>query len=163
MMYCGGLNDGQLYHYDGIKWSVDTIKTTPFPDLDIMITVMGLNSTQGIYFQTEQFKNISGGFEYKQIVKQNNTKLIVLDSAYNDPPWGGRSFWQSKAGNIYSCGTGGIYLLSGDKWNSFFSPEIILSMFGTSDQHIFYTDGNRGKGLSSRFNSKMYGSCSFKE
>ena len=136
-MYCGGLNDGQLYHFDGIKWSVDTITNSPFPDLEILVSVMGVSSTSDVYFQTNQFKNLQGGFEYKQTIKRNYTKSIVLDSAYNNPPWGGRSFWQSKAGNIYSCGSGGIYLLSGDKWKTFYSSEDILSMFGTSDEHIF--------------------------
>jgi hypothetical protein len=137
-IYCGGSQDGQLYHYDGVKWSVDTMASVPYPDLIMNVHVMGASSTQGVYLQTEQWMSAKNeSFLYQQIIKHDSKASLVLDSAVNAPPWGGITFWQSKTGNIYSCGQGGIFLLSGNKWNSFYSTDFIYSMFGSSEQHIF--------------------------
>lgn len=136
-IYCGGWYDGQIYHFDGNQWSVDTIKATPHPDLYINVKLMGFTSSHELYFQTEQFKNTVDGYWYRQIVKYAPKQSIVMDSTYDDPPWGGRSSWQSKEGTMYSCGTGGIFRREERKWTSFLSTNVILSMFGSSDDHIF--------------------------
>jgi hypothetical protein len=137
-IYCGGWGDGQVYRFDGSQWSVDTIKARQYPELYIDVHLMGINhSSQDLYFQTVQFKNTTDGFYYKQFMKYAKNQFFLLDSAYNDPPWGGMCFWQSSEGTIYSGGAGGIFRLSDGKWTPFLSTDRIFAIYGLSEQHIF--------------------------
>ncbi|HLP16939.1 MAG TPA: hypothetical protein VK470_11805 [Bacteroidota bacterium] len=137
-IYCGGWYDGQIYHYNGSQWSADTIKARHHPELYIDVSLMGISpNTQDLYFQTEQLQNIAGGFYYTEIIQKGYNQSAMLDSAYNDVPWGGDSFWQSKEGTMYSCGVGGVFRLVNGKWTTSLSSSRIFSIFGTSDQHIF--------------------------
>jgi hypothetical protein len=138
-IYCGGYA-GKLFHYNGYKWSIDSIRSVRFPDVNLNVTVIGTTNNNGVYLQTEQWTPSAYA---QQIVKYENSKYMTIDSAMNEislgarPFWGGRSFWQGETGNIYSCGVGGIFQLSADKWKLFLSTDIIYSVYGANERHIF--------------------------
>jgi hypothetical protein len=137
-IYCSGWYDGQVYRFDGSQWSADTIRARQHPELYIDVDLMGINrSNQDLYFQTVQFQNTSDPFYYKQMMKYVKNQSVLLDSAYNDPPWGGMCFWQSSEGTIFSGGAGGIYRYTDGKWTNFLSTDRVFAIYGCSEQHIF--------------------------
>jgi hypothetical protein len=135
-MYCSGY-DGMLYHFNGAIWTVDTVKSTPYPELPFdVVKVIGTTRIGGVYVRTEQVE-LKRNLFYTQILKIENNKCSVVDSATNRVPWGGAMYWQSKEGKIYSCGYGGVFCLSNDKWQCVRSGSSYSSVFGANDQHMF--------------------------
>lgn len=134
--YVGGA-DGLLFHYLNGDWSVDTIRTSYFPHLSSFSTHPVSCSSDGVYLTTFQYNENDGNI-YHQFVLYSHGAVTVLDSTTSaDHAWGGRSYWRSPSGALYSVGAYGIYHFQGSGWSLIHATERLNSITGTSDNRIF--------------------------
>ena len=134
-IYCG-TGEGELLKYTGANWNLDTIKSASHTNLHLNIRIASATADNNLYLQTEQYDPVTG-YEYAHFLKYANKTIIPIDSAVNSLPWGGFAFWVSSTGSLYSWGNGGIFRLIDNKWKTVFISTMILTMFGSGDDHIF--------------------------
>jgi len=134
-IYCGGMQ-GELFTYDGEKWTLDTLTNDVYPQLSIIVTTVGVSKDNSVYIQPF-LHNSKTGADYYEFLRYKDREATIIDSAMNIPPWGGRWFWPSNEGTLYSCGVGGIYRLSENNWQKFYSTDLIRRVTGSSENHMF--------------------------
>ena len=59
--------NGQIFRYDGINWSVDTIKIFPYTNLPVQVNAVAVAGDNGIYIDIYQ-KDPSLGTEHYQFI-----------------------------------------------------------------------------------------------
>ncbi len=134
--YVGGTN-GQLFHYYNGLWSVDTVKLSFFPNLPFYnVNPISCNN-EGVYLTTLQY-NENDGLVYHQFLLYSEKRATLIDSTTSAfRKWGGRSYWRSPSGKIFSTGENGIYQFQENKWIQVYAMESIVTINGTDDNHIF--------------------------
>jgi hypothetical protein len=164
MIFCGGSN-GQLFHFDGSRWNVDTIKNASVDYWPIYVTVAGTTSDNGALIQTTQYDTTTGHIYY-QFLNYKDKQITNIGSSIDHADWGGESFWKSKEGNIFSCGWNGVWRLTGTKWTQVKeSFQYVSSIYGVDERHMFaaertnfyYYDGSSWTQLDTKFSITFNG------
>jgi len=134
-IYCGGMH-GELFQYDGMKWTLDTLTNEVYPRLPIIVTTAGVSNDNSVYIQP-LLVDSKTGFLFYEFMKYKDKLKTLIDSTSLPPPWGGRWFWQSNEGTLFSCGDGGIFRLFENRWGNFYSADLIGRITGSRDDHMF--------------------------
>lgn len=140
LIYCGG-SLGALYRFDGSTWSLDTIQNSFYPEIPRSNVVVGMAPDDGVYIHTVQYNERTGAI-YEQFMKYNNHRIVLIDSGMNSQRRGTSWYWQSPSGTVYSCGDGGVYRLTNEKWQLFHAETLLRSIGGLNDRHIFAVGDN---------------------
>jgi len=139
-IYCGGMR-GELFTYDGLNWTLDTLINNVYPQLPIIVNTVGVSKDNSVYIQPF-LHNSKSGADYYEFLKYKDRGTTLIDSALNIPPWGGRWFWQSNEGTIFSCGVGGIYRFIENKWQNIYSADLVRRVTGSREDHMFAVGGD---------------------
>jgi len=138
----GGGSYGQLFKFDGVRWTVDTVQTPASSDIWMTIKVIGAAADSGVFIQIRQH-NQKTGAQSNELAIYAKKRMTRLAYTGEDIPWGGDAFWKSKEGNIYSCGWNGVFRISGTKWSQIkVTYSYVRSIWGTNDKHIFVCEDN---------------------
>jgi hypothetical protein len=132
-IYCAGLN-GALFQMNGGIWTLDTIARSSIKSSWFTMKIYGVTPNNGIYLSFLQYGDSA---VYFKLLRYANKTTTLIDSAKNNPSWGGIDYWQSPAGVQYSTGPKGIYRLSVGFWSNFFVGDQIDCIMGVNDEHIF--------------------------
>jgi len=127
---CGNFNT--LYHYDGNKWTRDSVLIdVPQNQAFHILSVAAGNS--GTYLTSyTSFIDLSDTKTY--LLKRENTSWVKTDSSgfYT------YKLYRSSSGELYHAGYGGIYKNEGNQWVNIFSPnQYVAEMSASSDDNIF--------------------------
>ena len=106
------------------------------------IVIAGTTVDNGVLFQTQQYDTLSRDMYYR-LSKYKDRQITMITSSIGMNDWGGDGFWQSKNGNVYSCGWNGVFRLSGTKWSQIKETySYVRSIGGADDKHIFVCEDN---------------------
>ncbi|HLP81587.1 MAG TPA: hypothetical protein VK141_06325 [Nitrosomonas sp.] len=133
-----GADHGQLFFFDGLKWSVDTLKCSRYTTIPMYVSPVAPSGDGGLYLKTAQYaEGIMPIMQY--FIKYKNKQVTLIDSSAGRTPWGGYNFWQGDNGTVFSCGVGGIFCLSNNQWRNTYSAEVIFSIYGYNNEPVFAT------------------------
>jgi hypothetical protein len=139
MTYCGGL-DGALFCFDGSTWIVDTLKNDFLWNWPPFVIVVGAASDNGVWIQTRETNPKTGVYSFR-FLKYKDKTITPIAASTMVCDWGGDSFWKSKEGNLYSCGSFGAFRFSGTKWTQIKGTSTMFySIYGFDEKHIFLAE-----------------------
>ena len=138
-IWCGGYR-GSIYHFDGLRWSLDTSAKKYTNEVYTNIGIRSIGVTAG---QTMAMAMIFTISESSRILMS----LILTDSGWaqsdsfvveNGKEKFGPFMWTSPSNQLYSSGSFGMYQYDGKSWNHFFQSDFgIWRVFGLRNEHIF--------------------------
>jgi hypothetical protein len=138
--------NGTVYHYNGVKWSLDTLPHPGYgrPEHDLFGNDMVGNENFGYYISTSSWRNDGGGnYIYTHLFYLKDNKFFLKDSGDYYDYNGIHDLWMSPSGQLYKSSTKGIHYRTNNTWQRLTSNERqSFGIHGTADDNIFVTAWN---------------------
>jgi len=145
-VWAGGEN--ALYHYDGSKWTRDSVSVSVPSGSFFQITA--ISSYNSNIYALGYTDNNNGQFT-QYFLKYSNLHMVIVDSVLRLNGFKfGTNFWKSNTGNLYS-GSTGVFKYDGNTWTKIFISGSVRNIGGTDDNNIFVVGD---LGLAYHYNGK---------
>jgi hypothetical protein len=142
-----GESNGRSYHFDGVRWSIDSssLKYLRGDNTPIIDVVTNIGTTLA---SSATYGNDGSDLSY-QLLSFENDSWKIIDSvtagvSTNLYRWGFRFLAIKNSHEILSCGYGGVYQLMDRVWEKKLNSSFPIGQItGTRKEHIFAVGFNK--------------------